>query len=538
MAGPAGGSRLTYGNREQVLSDQTIFQKLQDDIVGATTGYIDAAIENKKEIKKMYDKIDARVGAFTAGQSKEEFGNPSVDWGDTWRNAKTEYAELQRRIVNGDGTVEEKKRVADLDAMVDTAKGSISNIALIAEIAKEAKVNIGQMAGIDTASNNVDTLEAMEVLNGNAKGTKKLVTDLEANPPTQRWEVYNGDGKLLWSDSTANLELMIQKGGSPISVIPDETQQYENVRTNLINKETNEVDDYYYQTSGGERPKLFFRDLGNGKTEQYYKIDVDRVLAKNGTMLRANADSLSGTSVEEAIALYNNVIGPGRRDPRTDKEIPFKALPAKNPEDFVWDDATTKLFTDAYIDYGLNNFIQRERNVATFTRKALPKVSKTDKDYAQKRTIIQEDLLETAKNFDGFDQSEVGQFFGTLKAIGDDGELSENFRTNINKLGFKIEQEFRDDEENIQDVKISPQKGSKYSSITIQPGEDIRTFLRKIQESKGISERDAKDFTGYFDEEKSKQVNRKVRDRIDLGLVTDNQGNIIENPSKYNNFKD
>jgi hypothetical protein len=130
MAGPAGGSRLTYGNREQVLSDQTIFQKLQDDIVGATTGYIDAAIENKKEIKKMYDKIDARVGAFTAGQSKEEFGNPSVDWGDTWRNAKTEYAELQRRIVNGDGTVEEKKRVADLDAMVDTAKGSISNVQL------------------------------------------------------------------------------------------------------------------------------------------------------------------------------------------------------------------------------------------------------------------------------------------------------------------------------------------------------------------------------------------------------------------------
>ena len=41
-----------------------------------------------------------------------------------------------------------------------------------------------------------------------------------------------------------------------------------------------------------------------------------------------------------------------------------------------------------------------------------------------------------------------------------------------------------------------------------------------------------------FEEKLSKQVNRKVRDRIDLGLVTDNQGNIIENPSKYNNFKD
>jgi len=480
MAGPAGGSRLTYGNREQVLSDQTIFQKLQDDIVGATTGYIDAAIENKKEIKKMYDKIDARVGAFTAGQSKEEFGNPSVDWGDTWRNAKTEYAELQRRIVNDDGTVEEKKRVADLDAMVETAKGSISNIALIAEIAKEAKVNIGQMAGIDTASNNVDTLEAMEVLNGNAKGTKKLVTDLESNPPMQRWEVYNGDGKLLWSDSTANLELMIQKGGSPISVIPDETQQYENVRTNLINKETNEVDDSYYQTGGGERPKLFFRDLGNGKTEQYYKIDVDRVLAKNGTMLRANADALSGTSVEEAIALYNNVIGPGRRDPRTDKEIPFKALPAKNPEDFVWDDATKKLFTGAYIDYGLNNFIQRERNVATFTRKAVASTSAKDKDYAQKKTVIQEDLLQTARFFDGFEQNRNGQFLGKLRAIDNDGNLSENFETNINNLGFTIEQEFRDDEGNIQDIKVSPQKGSKYSSITIKPGEDIKTFLRKV----------------------------------------------------------
>ena len=94
----------------------------------------------------------------------------------------------------------------------------------------------------------------------------------------------------------------------------------------------------------------------------------------------------------------------------------------------------------------------------------------------------------------------MGQFKGTLKAIGDDGELSENFRTNINKLGFKIEEILEDNEGNIQDIKVSPQKGSKYSSITIQPGEEIRTFLRKIQEAKGISERDAKDFTGYFNE--------------------------------------
>ena len=523
MAGPAAGSRLTYGNREIILSDQKINQKLQDDIVGATTGYIDAAIENKKEIKKMYDKIDERVGAFTAGQSQEEFANPSVNWDDTWREAKTEYAELQRRIVNGDGTPEDKKRVSDLDAMVNTSKGSISDIALIAGIAKEAKVNIGKMAGIDTAGNNVDTLEAMEVLNGNAKGTKKLVTDLESNPPGQRWEVYNGDGKLLWSESCANLDLMIQKGGSPINVVPDETQQYENVRANLINNETQEVDDYYFQSGDGERPKLFFKDLGNGRTEQYYKIDVDKVLAKNGTMLRANADALSGTSIEEATALYNNVIGPGRRDPRTDKEIPFTPLPTDN---FVWDDKTKKLFTDAYIDYGLNNYVQRERNVATFTRKALPKVSKTDKDYAQKRTVIQEDLLETAKNFDGFDQTKVGQFRGALKAIGDDGELSDNFTTNINKLGFKIEGIVKDDEGNIQDIQVSPQKGSKYSSITIQPGEEIRVFLRKIQEAKGISERDAKDFTGYYDKEKSKKLDEENK-----------KTNIGDTEKEINSFK-
>jgi len=504
MAGPAAGSRLTYNNREIILSDQKINQKLQDDIVGATTGYIDAAIENKKEIKKMYDKIDERVGAFTAGQSQEEFANPSVNWDDTWREAKTEYAELQRRIVNGDGTPEDKKRVSDLDAMVNTSKGSISDIALIAGIAKEAKVNIGKMAGIDTAGNNVDTLEAMEVLNGNAKGTKKLVTDLESNPPSQRWEVYNGDGKLLWSESCANLDLMIQKGGSPINVVPDETQQYENVRANLINNETQEVDDYYFQSDGGERPKLFFKDLKNGKTEQYYKIDIDKVLAKNGTMLRANADALSGTSIEEATALYNNVIGPGRRNPRTDKEIPFTPLPTDN---FVWDDKTKKLFTDAYIDYGLNNYVQRERNVATFqTPKPVSSTSQKDKDYVEKRAIIQEDLLETARYFNGFGQTPQGQFKGRLIAVDDDGELSSNFETNINKLGFKVEKILKDDEGNIKDIKVSPQKGSKYSSISIIPGENMTTFLRKIQEAKGINERDAKDFTGYFDEKKVNEL--------------------------------
>ena len=525
-----------------VVSYADDYANVQKGLESAKTSYIDQLKENAKEIKAMYDKVDQELGKFTSGQADVEFGNPSVNWDDTWRDSKVEYANLSRKIVAGQGTAADKQRISQLDAMVSSTTGNISNLTLLGQKAAEARQNPGKMGGVDMGSNNKDTLLAYEILNGNTKGSKKLVTDLSSNPPSQKWEVYNGEGALIWSESTSNIEQMLEKGGSAgITTIPDETQTMENnvAPLRIIGEDGKPAinDDFYKKDSSG-RPLYKSRIInvqGVKKLETYQELDMAAIRGSIGTNIRAGAEGLSGSDKESAISLYNSVLGPGQRDPQTNKEIPFVPL---NADNFVWDKETQKKYNDAYVNYNLNNFLQKDRqvNVESYKPPTPAIVSKTDRDYAQKRTVIQEDLLETAKNFDGFDQSEVGQFRGALKAIGDDGELSDNFTTNINKLGFKIEEILKDDEGNIEDIKVSPQKGSKYSSITIQPGEEIRTFLRKIQEAKGISERDAKDFTGYFDEEKSKQVNRKVRDRIDLGLVTDNQGNIIENPSKYNNY--
>ena len=187
------------------------FANVQKSLESSKTSYVNQLKENAKEIQAMYNKVDQQLGEFTSGQSDLEFGNPSVNWDDTWRDSKTEYANLSRKIVAGQGTAADKQRISQLDAMVSSTTGNISNLTLLAQSAAEARQNPGKMGGIDMTSNSADTLLAMEILNGNTKGSKKLVTNLKANPPTQAWEVYDSKGQLIWTRSTGVIEQMLEK---------------------------------------------------------------------------------------------------------------------------------------------------------------------------------------------------------------------------------------------------------------------------------------------------------------------------------------
>ena len=141
-------------------------KKLQEGLQTAATSYVAQLEKNAKEIKLMYDEVDQALGEFTSGQSKMELNNPAVDWDDTWRDAKTEYANLNRKIVAGVGTADDRKRISQLDAMVNSTTDNIANVTLLAQSAAEARKNPGKMGGIDMGSNSRDTLLAMEILNG------------------------------------------------------------------------------------------------------------------------------------------------------------------------------------------------------------------------------------------------------------------------------------------------------------------------------------------------------------------------------------
>lgn len=340
-------------------------KKLQEGLQTAATSYVAQLEKNAKEIKLMYDEVDQALGEFTSGQSKMELNNPAVDWDDTWRDAKTEYANLNRKIVAGVGTADDRKRISQLDAMVNSTTDNIANVTLLAQSAAEARKNPGKMGGIDMGSNSRDTLLAMEILNGNTKGSKKLVTNLNTNPPTQAWEVYDDKGQLIWTRSTGDIEQMLEKGGSGgVTTIPAETQTMENNVASLKNVETGEINNDFYKLDSNNRPEVKTRVItlpdGSKKIESYNELDMAKIRASIGSNIRAGSGALSDSDKEGAIALYNSVLGPGQRDPQTGKEIPFDPIEATN---FVWDEATKKKYNDAYVNYNLNNFLQKDRQV-------------------------------------------------------------------------------------------------------------------------------------------------------------------------------
>jgi len=368
-------SLTEYFNVESadIVSYADADEKLQKGLQTATTSYVAQLEKNAAEIKLMYDKVDQALGEFTSGQSEMELNNPSVDWDETWRGAKTEYANLNKKIAAGIGTADDRRRISELDAMVNSTTGNIANVTLLAQNAAEARKNPGKMGGIDTTSNNPLTLLAMEILNGNTKGSKKLVTNLNTNPPNQAWEVYDDKGRLIWTKSTADIEQMLEKGGSGgITVIPAETETMTNnvaaIRTQ--GPDGDEINMDFYQTDENNRPlektRVITAPDGSRKIETYYELDMAKIRASIGTNIRAGAAGLSDSNKEGAIALYNSVLGPGQRDPQTDKEIPFVPIEASN---FVWDKDTQKKYEDAYVNYNLNNFLKKDRNIGSVAYK-------------------------------------------------------------------------------------------------------------------------------------------------------------------------
>jgi len=462
------------------------FANVQKSLESSKTSYVNQLKENAKEIQAMYNKVDQQLGEFTSGQSDLEFGNPSVNWDDTWRDSKTEYANLSRKIVAGQGTAADKQRISQLDAMVSSTTGNISNLTLLAQSAAEARQNPGKMGGIDMTSNSPDTLLAMEILNGNTKGSKKLVTNLKANPPTQAWEVYDNKGRLIWTKSTGDIEQMLEKGGSGgVTRVPDETQTMENNTSSLRligeDGKAGEINDDYYIKDASGRPALKTRVLslpdGSKKIETYNELDMAAIKRAIELNIRAGAEGLSNSDKESAIALYNNVLGPGQRNPQTGEKIEFVPIEATN---FVWEGDMKEKYEKAYVNYNLNNFLKKDRQVKTEAYK-VPTVDKSKINRGKDIYNIDPDL-ETLKFAEPFRGKE-----GMMGPLNDQTNFDiDKFEKQATDMGFTVSTKTERrgvDRFGTPEVTILFEKTGK--EVTISASDDIDLVKAKMKQAAG-----------------------------------------------------
>jgi hypothetical protein len=258
----------------------------------------------------------------------------------------------------------------------------------------ENKKSSGSQGGLDLLApgaykdQRFNDMKSMEIFNGRAPGTKKLITNLDVNPPVMTWKVYDENGKEIFSRTTTEIEQMGMQGGEGfLPIIPDNTSSFETVANSLNGKDGKLRPEFLKGTTTEDgrfepeyKDRVIKTDESGTKTIQKYEVyDIEKIRGAIGNESRAIAAGMYESNVQSAISFYNNILLPNRRNPITGEPIEGKALLYTNQ---VWDDETKKLFEEAYVDYQINNYIQPPAPVGNpeIVRKTVTQPKQYDQD--------------------------------------------------------------------------------------------------------------------------------------------------------------
>ena len=277
-------TKLNYSTAEKDFSYASDYENVQKSLESSKNSYLDQVAKNEANIKAMYDKVDTEVGQYTSGQEGVAIDNPGIDFQETWGDSKQEYAALNRKIVAGVGTVEDRAKLSKLDATVDGAKNFAANLLVQTQNYDIARENPGGEGGVDLTSltNTPEKLLSMEILSGRASGSQKMIID--PNTLEQRLEVSDSKGKLLNTVYAKQLSTSLDAGGAGnIDLLKDARPQQTAVVKNLINKESGKIDNSFYIESKGI-PETFSKEItledGTKKIQYYNKLNVEAVKDK------------------------------------------------------------------------------------------------------------------------------------------------------------------------------------------------------------------------------------------------------------------
>lgn len=360
-------TKLNYSTAEKDFSYASDYKNVQESLESSKKSYLDQVAKNEANIKAMYGKVDTEVGQYTSGQEGVAINNPGIDFQETWGDSKQEYAALNRKIVAGVGTVEDRARLSKLDATVDGTKNFVANLLVQTQNYDIARENPGGEGGVDLTSltNTPEKLLSMEILSGRASGSQKMIID--PNTLEQRLEVSDSKGKLLNTVDAKQLSTSLDAGGAGnIDLLKDARPQQTAVVQNLKNKESGKIDNSLYIGSEGI-PETFSKEItladGTKKIQYYNKLNVESVKNKLFIPTIAAAEGFISENQNNPQAIssyYNSILGPSQIDFITGKPVAYE--PFESGEYTGTDDQKEK-FKKAFLNNTFNDNIVKNRDV-------------------------------------------------------------------------------------------------------------------------------------------------------------------------------
>jgi hypothetical protein len=261
--------------------------------------------------------------------------------------------------------------MAEIEQLPVMAKDGLAGLIEMTEDLIEKADKRGQMGGLDLASivsdgENTSDLEALLIMADQLRGARSF-------------NIVEENGKLVPAYVLGNRQytytqiqnyLAGPESGGVFNSIPDETKSYTEAAKLAMVPDPNDPQKQILNPKYYENQPVQTRVDDKGNTIQFKQINTEMLKGEPiGQTLRADAASLSNT---DKISFYNNILA-------TDRQFEYGKLLNKEEE---------QMFIDAYVDYGLNNYVQQQHQVGFI--KAPEEPTKTEVEYQEKLENLEE----------------------------------------------------------------------------------------------------------------------------------------------------
>ena len=354
--------------------------------------------------EKKEEQILGRFGNVTAG-------NPSFNFGEGFEYYINQYSDLNIAVDTGktENPVAARRRMAEIEQLPVMAKDGLAGLIEMTEDLIEKADKRGQMGGLDLASmqirdenGNISTTKVPNLLTGEMEdGT----TDLEALlimadqlKGARSFNVIEENGKLVPAYTLGNRQytytqiqnyLAGPESGGLFNSIPDETTSYTEAAKLAMVPDPNDPQKQILNPKYYENQPVQTRVDDKGNTIQFKQINTEMLKGEPiGQTLRADAASLSNT---DKISFYNNILA-------IDNQFEYGKLLNKEEEE---------KFIEAYVDYGLNNYVQQQHQVGFIKAPEEPTVTEK-KETARK--VRKQERFKQIKNLD-FNKESFVEYF-------------------------------------------------------------------------------------------------------------------------------
>jgi len=370
---------MSYRNPQQFIDTQSgqHYRNLIKSVVKTGDDLAKDIIKQNAEVAKRNNDI------ITGAEKKEQqilsrfgnvtAGNPSFNFGEGFEYYINQYSDLNIAVDTGksENPVAARRRMAEIEQLPVMAKDGLAGLIEMTEDLIEKADKRGQMGGLDLASivsdgENTSDLEALLIMADQLRGARSF-------------NIVEENGKLVPAYVLGNRQytytqiqnyLAGPESGGVFNSIPDETKSYTEAAKLAMVPDPNDPQKQILNPKYYENQPVQTRVDDKGNTIQFKQINTEMLKGEPiGQTLRADAASLSNT---DKISFYNNILA-------TDRQFEYGKLLNKEEE---------QMFIDAYVDYGLNNYVQQQHQVGFI--KAPEEPTKTEVEYQEKLENLEE----------------------------------------------------------------------------------------------------------------------------------------------------